>query len=250
VASAFLCLTTPVPARQPGDAWGTVKGQVVFDGNAVPEPVPLKVSHDQKHCLSKGPIFSEDLVVNKANKGVRWAFVWLKAAKDGPGLAIHPSLRAVAPDEVTIDQPCCKFEPHALTLRQGQVLRAKNSAPMNHCLAWSGHPLKNPGGNIILPPEQSHAIANLKADDRRPLHLTCHLHPWMRAWVWVFDHPYHAVTDGDGKFELKLAPAGECQLVVWHEKVGWVLPGKSEGMKVRVRADADTEVGRIPLRLN
>ncbi len=28
----------------------------------------------------------------------------------------------------------------------------------------------------------------------------CNVHPWMRAFVFVFDHPYFAVTAADGKF--------------------------------------------------
>ena len=28
----------------------------------------------------------------------------------------------------------------------------------------------------------------------------------MKAYVWVFDHPYFAVTDDDGNFEIKNAP--------------------------------------------
>ena len=36
----------------------------------------------------------------------------------------------------------------------------------------------------------------------------CDVHGWMNAYVGVLDHPYFAVTDDDGKFELKDAAAG------------------------------------------
>ena len=36
----------------------------------------------------------------------------------------------------------------------------------------------------------------------------CDVHGWMNAYVGVLDHPYFAVTDKDGKFELKDAAAG------------------------------------------
>ena len=45
----------------------------------------------------------------------------------------------------------------------------------------------------------------------------CTIHPWMNGWVRVFDHPYYAVTDEDGKFEIKNAPAGKFRIVFWHE---------------------------------
>jgi hypothetical protein len=42
----------------------------------------------------------------------------------------------------------------------------------------------------------------------------------MDGYVRVFDHPYFAVTDADGKFEIKNAPVGKYRIVYWHEAVG------------------------------
>ena len=33
----------------------------------------------------------------------------------------------------------------------------------------------------------------------------------------VFDHPYFAVTDAEGKFEIKNAPAGKWRIMYRHE---------------------------------
>jgi hypothetical protein len=44
-------------------------------------------------------------------------------------------------------------------------------------------------------------------------------HTWMNAEMFVVPHPYYAVTDESGKFELSDVPPGEYQLVAWHE--GW-----------------------------
>ena len=41
----------------------------------------------------------------------------------------------------------------------------------------------------------------------------------MKAWWMVFDHPYFAVTDAKGYFEIKNAPAGTQKMVVWQEAV-------------------------------
>jgi Carboxypeptidase regulatory-like domain len=48
----------------------------------------------------------------------------------------------------------------------------------------------------------------------------CDVHGWMNAYVGVLDHPYFAVTDADGKFELKDVPAGTYTIEAWHEKLG------------------------------
>jgi hypothetical protein len=34
------------------------------------------------------------------------------------------------------------------------------------------------------------------------------------------DHPYFAVTDKDGKFDLKTLPPGSYTIEAWHEKLG------------------------------
>ena len=47
----------------------------------------------------------------------------------------------------------------------------------------------------------------------------CNIHPWMGARVGIFDHPYFAVTDDDGAFTIKLAPAGAVRFFGYHEKL-------------------------------
>jgi len=50
-----------------------------------------------------------------------------------------------------------------------------------------------------------------------PISYKCSIHPWMSGYVRVFEHPYYAVTDDDGKFEIKNAPVGKFRIVFWHE---------------------------------
>src|SRR5437879_13465674 len=48
------------------------------------------------------------------------------------------------------------------------------------------------------------------------------LHPWMKGYIAVFQHPYFAITGKDGTFELKNVPHGEFRIEDWHEKYGWL----------------------------
>ena len=48
----------------------------------------------------------------------------------------------------------------------------------------------------------------------------CNLHPWMKAWVCVVDHPWFTVTGEDGVFVLQGVPPGDYVLEAWHEKFG------------------------------
>src|SRR5208282_3787582 len=163
---------------------------------------------------------SEDWVVNPKNKGVRWAVVFLVAPSKGAKLAVHPELQKIdaSNKEVVIDQPACRFEPHVVAIREGQVVVAKNSSPLTHNTRWSG--IKNPGDNKTIPSGGLVNIDDLKAADF-PVQVQCNIHPWMQSWIYVFNNPYHTVTDADGNFEIKLAPAGACRLTVWQEKIGW-----------------------------
>jgi hypothetical protein len=241
--------TSPKPADQGDSAWGTIKGQIVWDGGAIPEPKVLNVNKDQEHCLGKGPILSEDWVINKNNKGVRWTFVWLAPEPGGSAkLPVHPTLKDIPNKEVEIDQPRCAFVPHCLGMREGQVLVAKNSAPIQHNIRWVGNPSKNPGDNQIIPAGGSLKISNLKAD-RLPLVVECNIHPWMKARVAVFDHPYFAVTDENGNFEIKQAPAGNYRLKVYHDAIGWRngAEGK-DGEKITIKSGGVNDVGKLGIK--
>jgi len=46
----------------------------------------------------------------------------------------------------------------------------------------------------------------------------CRIHSYMSAVVRVFDHPYHAVPDAEGRFAMPAPAPGTYDLVVWHER--------------------------------
>jgi plastocyanin len=225
--------------------WGTIKGQVVYDGSP-PAPAELKVDKDQEHCLSKGKILDETWVVSKAG-GIKNVYVWLgPISKDG-SLPIHPDLVAIKQKTVEIDQPCCAFIPHALAVREGQTLVVKNSSPIPHNVNYSGSPKRNPGANFLVPAGTAKNVDDLKAD-RLPLNVSCNIHPWMKAVIRVYDHPYYALTDAEGKFEIKNAPVGQFKLFVWHEGVGWLggAAGKN-GQDITIKAGVN-DLGQFKLK--
>jgi hypothetical protein len=243
-AVVWLSLATAADA----DAWGDIKGRLAYAGPTVPEQKPLNVNKDESHCLAKGPILDREWIVNKENKGVKNVFVWLAVDPAGPvkTLPIHPNLQGVPKEPVVVDQPQCMFEPYASILREGQQLIVKNSAPVAHNANYSGSPATNPGNNTIVPAGQQITIS-LKAD-RLPVRLTCNIHPWMKGFVGVHNHPYHAVTDGNGNFEMKLAPAGNFRLFIWHES-GWRLKAAgSKGEPVMIKAGQTTDLGNLDIK--
>jgi hypothetical protein len=233
----------PAPAAAvPGAAtsaegWGTIRGRVVFGGDKLPEQTNLKVDKDTEHCLSRGPIPNEQWVVNPENRGVRWAVVFLKGNK-AKRLAVHDSLKDPNPKEVMLDQPACRFEPHVLLVRQGQKLVAKNPATVAHNIQLQGAATSF---NVTLPPGRTQTFEF--EPESGPIKVGCSVHPWMQGYTWVFDHPYAVVTDADGRFEIKLAPAGSQTLVVWQESADYVPNAK--GRTIEVKADGVLDLGEI-----
>lgn len=214
----------PTAAAQPPAGWATLKGQVVLPtGQPIPARAPLNVTQDKEHCLSKGPILDDLVLVNPKNRGIKNVVVWVRPAGANPKAVFAPNeihhgdaTRKAA--EVVIDQPCCMFVPRITVARVGDTLVVKNPAPVAHNFFWvSGN---NGAHNPNIPAAGHFKIGPLAAESA-PIPYKCTIHPWMAGMVRVFDHPYYAVTDDDGKFTISNAPVGNYALVAWHEKTGF-----------------------------
>lgn len=49
--------------------------------------------------------------------------------------------------------------------------------------------------------------------------MQCGFHAYMESWALVVEHPYYAVTDQDGRFEIGNVPPGTYQMKIWHPYV-------------------------------
>jgi hypothetical protein len=235
-------------AAQNGGEWGTIKGRIVWGGKELPPRKKITVTQDQMHCLAKGDLYDNEFEVDPKTKGLKNVFVALKAAP-GSKLPIHPSLKEIKAKEVVLDQPMCLFIPRAVAMRQGQTLLAKNSAPIQHNIRWTGDETINKGGSVLIPAMKDFPIKGLKAEPL-PLILECNIHPWMKGRLMVYNHPYFAVTKADGSFEIKLAPGGNHRLTIYHEGIGWRLGAKGprgKGEPVTVKAGQVVDLGELKM---
>ncbi|HZN52504.1 MAG TPA: carboxypeptidase regulatory-like domain-containing protein [Methylomirabilota bacterium] len=185
---------------------GAIKGTVTLKGTA-PELKKLAVTIDQYVCgKEKNP---EELVLSPQG-GIRSAVVWLDKPPAGASAA------ALAPT-ATMDQKECLFAPRVVVVPAGGKIDFLNSDRLLHNLHST--PSANPPFNRTQPKGRTITIPFEKPEIIR---VTCDLHSWMRGWVVVAEHPYYALTDGAGEFELKGLPAGRYTLKVWQERLGTV----------------------------
>jgi len=203
-----------------GSAWaGTIKGHVRFTGPAT-EQKTLPVTTDQYVCGKEKD--AEDLVLSP-DKGIRNAVVWLRSAPAGAKRETSSAL-------VSLDQKQCVFTPRVIVVPVGATAEFLNSDRLLHNIHSQSK--GNPNFNRTQPKGRTIPITFTKPEIIR---IDCDLHPWMRAWVVVAEHPFYAVTGAGGEFALGNLPAGPYTLNVWHETLGTVTKDVTLG-------EADTSV--------
>lgn len=217
--TALLTTPTTQPVTPPISSWVTVRGRVIWKGD-IPKPDELNVTgSDKPACCRTGPLVSNQLLIDPNTRGVRNVVVWLRPDSDDRTAAwpvdrVHPDLRNPVPTEHVLDQPECQFEPRVIAARDGDSLLVKNSSTIRHNVTFTDRWTVD--FDRTLSASEVKEAGPLSAD-RIPATIRCTLHPWMQAHLRVFDHPYFAVTDAEGRFEIKLAPTGKCRVVYWHE---------------------------------
>ncbi len=210
-ATSAAAAAAPVKA----EGFGTFKGQVTFAGDPPASKVLFekgKAAKDPDVCAKDAPLISERLVVDGGTKGVKNVLVYLNK----PTSVSDEAKKAAAATNVVFDQNKCVFDPHVLAILANSTIALKSSDPVNHNINAK---LKASNAfNQLLAP-QGNAKFTPTDPERTPAEVTCDIHPWMKAWWMVFNHPYFAVTDAKGYFEIKNAPAGTQKVVVWQEAV-------------------------------
>jgi hypothetical protein len=190
---------------------GTIKGVVKQAGDVIEDELK-EVTKNSTQCGAS--ITAEKYVVSAAGE-VRWAVAMLDGIAAGRG--VDKSM------EIIIDNQDCRFDPHVLVAPKGGNLQVKNSDPMlhnSHFYLMTDAGKKKNVINLALP-NKDQVIAKRKIL-RKPglLSLVCDAHDFMQGYIWCLPHPYAAVTDETGQFELTGVPPGDHKLKIWHEALG------------------------------
>jgi len=189
---------------------GELKGGITVDGT-VPKNADIKMNADPV-CVKANstPQSQETYLVGGDGKSLENVFVYVK---DGLGNYAYDT----PTDTATIDQHNCRYHPHVFGVRVGQPITILNSDPTLHNI--HALPKANQEFNTGQPIQGMKTLHTFTAKEVM-VPFKCDVHGWMNAYVGVLDHPYFAVSDKDGKFEIKNLPPGTYTIEAWHEKLG------------------------------
>lgn len=214
------------------ESWGGLQGRFLWVGD-IPAPEPLVIERDAEVCGGRG-LTDESLLVNAKTRGVRNVVIWLESRSTVP---IHPEQSELT-SPVKLDNRGCRFEPRVAVLRTGGVLQLVNSDPVAHNAAV--YLKRSTPFNDVIPQGMPLERVMRKAE-QQPARVDCSIHPWMKAWLLVLDHPYAAVSNEEGRFEIPRLPAGEWTFRLWQERGGY--------LKVLLRGDSTEQLDRGQLKL-
>ena len=192
-----------VPATAPSGN-GVVRGTVTFKGTAPEgEEIPAARCHAAAAATKVSPVVVSGV---SGAGGLKDVMVYVKGLKT--------AAETTAP--AVLDQVNCQYVPHVLGVRVGQVLRVTSSDETLHNVHMLA--VDNPAVNFGMTSSGQGRDLTFAKPER--FTVKCDVHPWMSAQVYVFDHPYFAATDGDGRYEIRGLPPGEQTLVFSHPFLG------------------------------
>jgi plastocyanin len=194
VALAAIALATPAGSRSAAQQATVVRGSVAID-------IPIATRRASAAYPSRAVT-----AVNLAPASeVRNVVVFLK---DAPG-------RPVTPTRAEIRQRDETFLPRVVAVPVGSEVTFPNDDPFYHnVFSLSRAKTFNLGR---YPRGQTRTI---RFDRPGIVRVFCDIHSHMTATVMVFNHPWFAVPDADGHFELPEVPPGDRQITAWHERLG------------------------------
>jgi plastocyanin len=183
---------------------GTIQGVVLYKGKA---PARAPIDRKSDAFCAKTKMLSEKLVVNDGK--LQDVHVGIKSGKAGKHKA--PS------SPVVVTQKACMYRPRVVGIMAGQALSITNGdQTMHNVHVYVGKQTWLNRGQ----PAGAKAIRSDAAEAGDVMTFKCDVHPWMRAYAVVTDHPYFDVTGNSGAFTIKDVPPGRYTLEAYHPELG------------------------------
>jgi plastocyanin len=127
--------------------------------------------------------------------------------------APRPALEELPAGRARMDQRNEEFIPHVLAITVGTVVDFPNDDTKFHNVFSLSRVKQFDLGRY--PAGHSKAVL---FDKPGIVPISCDIHTHMSAYVLVFNHPYFAVADEDGRYAIANVPPGPYTLKVWSEE--------------------------------
>lgn len=220
--------------ENPDKKMGSIEGVVTFHGE-----VPKARVGDESGA------YPDLLQVDAKTRGLEHVVAFLELEKPPVDPGSHPGKppRPVSRKPVGVDQRDSRFVPRMLAVRAGESVAFTNSDAGNHNVRTTSREPKNEF-NVFTGNGGAYQHRFYPETNHRPIRVGCDIHPWMRAWIYVFDHPFFAVTDGLGRFHIGSVPPGRYKLILGQPDAGYsaeravvVAFGEPARVEVQIKAD-------------
>ncbi len=217
-AVAIACvaaLTVPASLTTTANA-ADLRMRFVYDGEP-PRPQPIKVDRDKEFCDGHD-LVDESLLVNAQNNGIANVVVYLYTGRRGVDLkqidVPPPKNRQLA-----LEIKNCRFQPRIVLARVGDTVIYRTNDPVGHAPNFQF--LNRPPAGILVRPNADQTF-HLTQTEPAAIPVGCLIHPWEQAHLIVLDHPFAAVSDADGRLEIKGLPDRQPLIFrAYHERLSF-----------------------------
>lgn len=205
----------PVAVETPTQAYraiavangASLTGTVDFDG-VFPSDSVIPVPPETQGCGQTIRTTSVERTGTKIGETV----VWLADIRAGKPLPVERRFELANSD--------CHFTPRVQAVFAPGTLNVASEDVAMH----TNHIIDVGTGELagIAPFNDNGEVVPFDSLLKKPaqLEVTCEMHPWSKAWILVFDHPYFAVSQKNGSFTIPGIPAGTYRVKAWHPRLG------------------------------
>ena len=151
-----------------------------------------------------------ELGMGRATMGIANVYVYLRQA---PAEVVSDAQEKLRPIQLKLIN--ATLNPRAQLWRVGQPLDLVNGETA--ATDFKLNTLRNASMNLLVRPGQTMRIAAPTKSERFPILFESSVFNWLRSSVLILDHPYAAITNARGEFEIPDLPAGAYEFTIWHE---------------------------------
>ncbi len=190
-----------VSAAGSGVVAGTVASSVVLQPAA-----PMSTGADSAAC---GATVADESVKDSSTT-LTGAVVWLEGVHSGRAL---PATR-----RIELESDKCRLLPRVQATVTNSAVNVLGHDDFRQHLRFIAGGESSPRASVLLGRHEQVIPTEMPFRTAGLVIVRDVDHSWPTAFIAVFDHPYYAVTNAEGRFSIEGVPAGSYTLHAWHER--------------------------------